>query len=289
MDTPTAAFDLDGHASEMAAQGYTVIRDFMDADALADYRRELEPFVGAHRGRNDFEGFKTERIYTLIARGRVFEQIATDARLMALIGRFLQPSFLLSASHSISINPGETAQNLHTDDGFYRQPRPRPPIGVSVIGAIDDFTKANGATELVPGSHLWGDQGAPDRPNDPAEIEKMAVPMEIPAGAALVFCGTLIHRGGANVTDKPRLAFTNQYCEPWARPQENFWLSVPREVVREMSPTAQTLLGYDIAPPFLGRVSASHPRKTLAPDWIAPVLAFRSGASLVVRDGDRGN
>ncbi|MFL5298593.1 MAG: phytanoyl-CoA dioxygenase family protein [Phenylobacterium sp.] len=273
MDASTARFDADAHASQIREQGFTVIRDFMDQGRLAAYRAALAPFVETHRGRNDFEGFKTERIYTLIARGKVFEEIATDPRLMALIGRFLQPNFLLSASHSISLNPGETAQSVHSDDNFYRQPRPRPPIGVSVIGAIDDFTKANGATELIPGSHLWGEPGAAGRPNDMAEIEAMLVPMEIPAGAALVFAGTLLHRGGANTTDRPRLAFTNQYCEPWARPQENFWLSVPREQVRRMSPTAQVLLGYEIAPPFLGMVSASHPRKALDPDWVPPIVA----------------
>ena len=278
MDMPTAAFDLDraqidNWATEMDAQRYPVLPALMDAGQLAEYRRALQPYVDFFRGRNDFEGIKTERIYTLIARGQVFEDIATDPRLMALIGRFLQPNFLLSASHSISLNPGETAQSLHTDDGFYRQPRPRPPIGISVIGAIDDFTRANGATEVVPGSHRWGDPGAADRPNDLAEIEKLVVPMEIPAGAALVFFGTLIHRGGANITDRPRLAFTNQYCEPWARPQENFWLSVPREMVREMAPAAQTLLGYEIAPPFLGMVTASHPSKALEPGWVPPVGA----------------
>jgi ectoine hydroxylase-related dioxygenase (phytanoyl-CoA dioxygenase family) len=110
-----------------------------------------------------------------------------------------------------------------------------------------------------------------------AEIEAMLVPMEIPAGAALVFAGTLLHRGGANVTDRPRLAFTNQYCEPWARPQENFWLAVPREQVMAMSHEAQTLLGYEIHPPFLGMVSASHPRKVLEPDWVPPIVAQRPG------------
>jgi len=103
--------------------------------------------------------------------------------------------------------------------------------------------------------------------------------MEIPAGAALVFPGTLLHRGGANVTDRPRLGFTNQYCEPWARPQENFWLSVPRDLVREMSPRAQALLGYEIAPPFLGMVTASHPAKSLEPDWVPPVLTQAPPAS----------
>lgn len=275
MDAPTTRFDADAHAAAMREQGYTVIEDFLDAGRLAAFRAALAPFMGTHHGRNDFEGFKTERIYTLVARAKVFEEIAADERLMALIGRFLQPNFLLSASHAISLGPGETPQSIHSDDGFYRQRRPRAPIGISVIGAIDDFTRANGATEIVPGSHLWGEPGDEGRPNDLAEIEAMLVPMEIPAGAAIVFCGTLLHRGGANVTDKPRLAFTNQYCEPWARPQENFWLSVPREQVREMSPRAQALLGYEIAPPFLGMVTASHPAKTLEPGWVPPIVAQR--------------
>jgi ectoine hydroxylase-related dioxygenase (phytanoyl-CoA dioxygenase family) len=279
MDASSAGFDVAAHAERIRRDGYTVIEGFLSPERLAAFRAALAPFMGAHHGRNDFEGFKTERVYTLIARGKIFEEIAADERLMALIGTFLQPNFLLSASHAISLEPGETPQSIHSDDGFYRQRRPRPPIGISVIGAIDDFTKANGATEIVPGSHLWGEPGDPDRPNDLAEIEAMLVPMEIPAGAALVFAGTLLHRGGANVTDRPRLAFTNQYCEPWARPQENFWLSVPKALVREMSPRAQALLGYEIAPPFLGMVSASHPAKALEPGWIPPVVAQNSSPS----------
>ena len=273
MVAPTAGLNIEAHADEIRTQGFTVIPDLLDAVGLDAFRAALAPFVDTHRGRNDFEGFKTERIYTLIARSKVFEDIAVDPRLLALIGRFLQPNFLLSASHSISLGPGETAQSIHSDDGFYRQPRPRPSIGISVIGAIDDFTRANGATEVIPGSHLWGEPGAAGRPNDMAVIEALLVPMEIPAGAAIVFAGALLHRGGANVTDRPRLAFTNQYCEPWARPQENFWLSVPRERVRAMSPAAQALLGYEIAPPFLGMVTGSHPRKSLEPDWVAPILS----------------
>src|SRR6185436_14818940 len=217
MDQMTARFDADAHAQRMREDGYTVIENFLDPGRLAAFREGLAPFMGSHHGRNDFEGFKTERVYTLVARAPVFQDIAADPRILALIGRFLQPNFLLSASHVIALEPGETAQSIHSDDGFYRQKRPRGPIGISVIGAVDAFTKANGATEIIPGSHLWGEPGDPNRPNDMAEIAKMLVPMEIPAGAALVFMGTLLHRGGANTTDRTRLAFTNQYCEPWAR------------------------------------------------------------------------
>ena len=275
MDLPITRFDADAHAARMREQGYTIIPDFMDAAALAEVRETLAPYADTHQGRNAFEGFKTERIYTLVARGMVFERLTEEPRVLSLLDRFLQPNYLLTASQSICIHPGEAAQSLHTDDGFYRQPRPRPAISYTVIGAIDAFTRENGCTEVVPGSHLWGDPGAPGRPATHAEMEPLLVPLEMPAGAAAVFPGTLVHRGGANRSAAPRLAFTNQYCEPWGRTQENFYLGIPREQVAAMSPRLQTLLGYDIHPTFMGMVSSVHPRKALDPDWVPPVVAQR--------------
>jgi len=267
--------NVQAHLEELDEQGYTLIREFLSADVLRRVRSGLAPYLGSHQGRNAFEGFRTERVYTLVARGRVFWRIALDARVLALCDHYLLPGYLLTASQAINIEPGENAQGIHTDDSFYRQPRPRPAISYTIIAAVDAFTQENGCTEVVPGSHLWGDPGSPNRPNDMAEIEKMLVPMEMPAGAAVVFPGTLLHRGGANRSAKPRLAFTNQYCEGWGRTQENFYLSVPKEMVRAMSPRLQALLGYEIWPSFMGMVTASHPSKALDPDWVPPIVAQR--------------
>ena len=278
MDKPTHRFDADAHAAEIREQGFTVIPDFMDEAALAAFRAALAPFLGSHRGRNDFEGFETERVYTLVARAKVFEALACEPRLMALLSRFLEGNFLLSATHAINLKPGETAQSIHTDDGFYRQPRRAPAVGYSMIGAIDAFTAANGATEVIPGSHLWDDDEIAAHSAAPGGLESLLVPMEVPAGACFVFPGKLLHRGGANRTDKPRLAFTNQYCAGWARPQENFFLSVPKDVVRTMSPRAQALLGYELWPSFMGMVTGSHPKKALAEDFVPPIVAQRPRA-----------
>ena len=275
MDKATARFDADAHAAEMREQGYTVIPDFMDAATLAAVRETLAPYLGSHHGRNDFEGFKTERVYTLVARGKVFEDLTEEPRLLALLDRFLQPGYLLTASQAINIHPGETAQGIHNDDAFYRQPRPRPAISYTVIAAVDPFTQENGCTEVIPGSHLWSDDEIARRRSDPKALAEQLVPMEIPAGACFVFPGTLFHRGGANRSAAPRLAFTNQYCEGWGRTQENFYLAIPKEMVRAMSPRLQALLGYEIWPTFMGMVTASHPLKALAPDWVPPVVAQR--------------
>jgi ectoine hydroxylase-related dioxygenase (phytanoyl-CoA dioxygenase family) len=257
--------DLSRHVADMKRDGYTIVPDVLDARGLADFREGVAPHLGRFTGRNPFEGLATERVYTLVGRGAVFETLAADERILALVGAFLRPGFLLSASHAIDIRPGEAAQGMHFDDSFYPFPRPRAALGVSVIGAIDAFTEENGATVAIPGSHLWGeDYRARAR-------EARTVSFTMPAGAAAVFLGTLIHGAGANRGPAPRLAFTNQYCEPWARTQENFFLGIPRDRAARMAPPLQALLGYAIMPPFMGQVSASHPLKTLEPDWVAPV------------------
>jgi ectoine hydroxylase-related dioxygenase (phytanoyl-CoA dioxygenase family) len=250
----------------MNRDGYTVIADLFDAPTLDEIREGTRPHFGKYRGRNAFEGFTTERIYTLVARGKVFERIAEEPRLLALVGRFLQPNFLLSAAQAICIYPGEAEQGLHHDDSFYRVPRPRPGLSVSMIAAIDDFTAENGATTIVPGSHLW-ESG----PQVMARAHAAKRPAVIRAGSALVFPGTFIHGGGANRSNGSRLALTYQYCEGWLRQQENFFLAIPRDIAKTMSPRLQELLGYSIWPPFMGMVTAHHPQRVFDDDFDIPV------------------
>lgn len=280
-----AGFASARHLAELEAQGYTVIPDFLDAQGLARVRAGLAPHLQSHAGRNHFEGFKTERVYTLVGRGKIFEDIAEDARVMALLDAHLQPGYLLTASQAICIYPGEVAQPVHYDDSFYPVPRPRPSISFSTIVAVDAFTAENGGTEIIAGSHRWTDAevagsynsrdaGAPLR----ADLARQLVPLEMPAGACVLFHGTLMHRGGANRSHAPRLAFSNQYCEPWARTQENFYLGVPPALVRQMSPGVQTLLGYEIMPPFMGHVTASHPTKVLREGYVNVVMGAPRGA-----------
>ena len=256
--TRAEGFDAEAHVERMNRDGFTIIEDFLDARKLQAVRDGLAPHFGTHRGRNPFEGLTTERVYTLVARGKVFEDATEDPRLLALLDAFLAPGYLLSASHAICIYPGEARQDMHFDDSFYPMPRPRGALGVTMICAIDDFTAENGGTAIHPGSHLWGDVKA--------ELAKAGPPisLEMPAGACAVWPGTLVHGAGANRSDKPRRAFTNQYCPPWGRQQENYFLGVPLEMARAMSPRVQALLGYQMNGSIMGQVTGRHPLRALA-------------------------
>jgi ectoine hydroxylase-related dioxygenase (phytanoyl-CoA dioxygenase family) len=153
--------------------------------------------------------------------------------------------------------PGAVRQPAHNDDGFYPIPRPRKPISAALIWALDDFTEDNGATLIYPKSHLWGEFSMAD-----VDASKM-VPAVMPSGSAVFFLGTTVHGAGANHTDKPRLAATTQYCEPWARQQENYSLAISRERARMCSETVQRLLGYSMYLSFIGFVNGRDPIRLL--------------------------
>ncbi|HEY1752631.1 MAG TPA: phytanoyl-CoA dioxygenase family protein [Caulobacteraceae bacterium] len=272
-------FDLEGHMRRLESDGMTVIEDYMSAEQIERFREGLAPYLGTYRGRNPFEGLTTERVYTLVGRGAVYEEIAADHRLLAILDRLLMPFYLLSANHAICIYPGEKAQGLHTDDSFYPFPRPRPAFSISTIGAIDPFTAENGGTVMYRGSHKWDARRVQAmaeavRRGQRTEDAEARFRLAMPAGAICIFHGTLVHGAGANTTDAPRLAYTNHYCEPWARPQENFDLGVPKEKVRAMSRDLQILLGYELRNPgsIMGQVGGYNPAKTLDPDFVLPVL-----------------
>jgi len=237
--------------------GYVIWENLLDTEECRQIREVVRPWL-EHTGRNSFEGLRTQRIYSVLSRTRVCDRLVDNPRVLAVLDQLLMPNYLLSALQAINIQPGETAQLAHHDDGFYPIPRPRAPLTAATIWAIDDFTADNGATMVIPGSHRWG-----QRPPNP---EDQAISVVMPAGSCVFFVGTLWHGGGANNTTRERLAVTAQYCQPWLRPMEAFTLSISREIARTVSDDIRRMLGYSIHPPFVGAVDGLHPLRLLETD-----------------------
>jgi len=190
--TATAPDPLAAELDALAVDGFVVLARVLGADEISSIRTALEPHLqGRHFGRNRFEGLRTQRVYALCAKGRVFADLVSHPRVLRLLDHLLEPNYLLSAALAIHLGAGSEAQQFHADDGSYHIPRPRPPVGGSSIWALDDFTAENGATEVIPGSHRWGDERP--TPDDP-RADKIVMPV----GSVAVFLGMLWHRGGAN-------------------------------------------------------------------------------------------
>ena len=259
--TTIAPETVSAELSALDVDGFVILERVLGREELARIRTALEPHLQATPlGRNRFEGLRTRRVYALCAKDRAFADLVSHPRVLRLLDHILEPNYLLSAAIAIHLGPGSEAQEFHADDLSYHIPRPRPAVGVTTIWAIDDFTADNGATEVIPGSHRWGEE----RPTPPDVRARKII---MPAGSVVVFPGTLWHRGGANTTDQPRLAITPQYCQPWARQFENMSLAVPLDVAASYPRRVQELLGFSIHPPLMGYVNGLHPARLIDPDY----------------------
>lgn len=258
-------YDRAAALSAILSTGYVVIKGLLTADAVREIKHALQPWLNGDKfGRNDFEGLRSERVYALLAKSSALAQIIEHPQVLSLIDQLLPPHYLLSAALAINVHPGETPQRWHIDDSSSQLPgpRPHPYLGVSTIWALDDFTSTNGATEVLPGSHLWDDSQVSAAFSSQDSLKP--TPVLMPAGSAVVFLGNLAHRGGANNSMGTRLGITPQYCAPWLRQLENMVLAVPPELAGQYSTRVQELLGYNtIDPGFMGYVDGMHPRRLI--------------------------
>lgn len=250
-----AATSVDEVVETLDRDGFAIVEGVLSPDEAIARRNELTRILEeTPTGRNDFEGFKTRRIYNLFGKTRVFDEPATHPLLLGALDRILK-SYHLSAPVGIEIGPGETAQPLHRDDSIYPIRRPHDELVINTMWALDDFTEENGATHVVPGSHKWVEE----RPSADSPVVRAAMPR----GSVMFFLGSVFHGGGANNSDRPRLGVILEYCVGWLRQQETHILGVPKDVVRTLPERLQELLGYNIHPPFVGYVDGRHPRKVL--------------------------
>jgi len=245
--------DLKAAKADLDALGYCLIQNALSPEEVADYKARAAELAGKSGG-----------VMNLIGRDERFLDLAQHPVALALADHQLGPEFLLSGSNAIIQRPGAPAQRLHNDQAFAPPPWPYP-LTMNIVWMLDDFTAANGATRLIPGSHLWScathrgvrtfhdwlDQPVFLDPEGGTVGEDVAqpIPIEAPAGTALVMDGRVWHQAGPNSTaDQRRHGVQTYFCRPHMRQQTVFHLSLPRDLLEraQQSPLLKRLLGFDV-------------------------------------------
>lgn len=203
----------------------------------------------------------------LLNKGEPFIELTQHRLAMSLIEHLLGADYLISCIDAQIQHPGAGTMPLHTDQWWMPRPQrpgvrpPRPaearrnagsgldptpsrepiaPLAVAnVMWMVTDFTEANGATRVVPGSHLSGRE--PD-PSVPHKVPSVAAAG--PAGTAFAFDGRIWHGAGANTTNEARYGITTVGCGPQFRPLENYTRGLRPEVFARLSPAILRRLGF---------------------------------------------
>jgi ectoine hydroxylase-related dioxygenase (phytanoyl-CoA dioxygenase family) len=228
-------------AKALRADGAVIIDDVAPPGLLDRVASELAPVLEVTpTGPDDFSGRNTRRAGALIARSPASRELVMHPLILATADDFLSHAtdYQLHLTQAIAIGPDSPAQHIHRDQwafDFFRFPSGYE-VQCNTIWALTDFTEANGATRVVPGSNQ-----AEDRLQF-SQADSVAA--EMSRGSVLVYSGSVYHGGGANQTDGVRIGINITYCLGWLRQEENQYLSVPREVAATLPVEMLKLMGY---------------------------------------------
>jgi ectoine hydroxylase-related dioxygenase (phytanoyl-CoA dioxygenase family) len=253
------ATDIAGHLERIEDQGYTIVEDAIDVGFVAALNEDLlrlELELGIVPASNTFEGTHTTRIYNLLAHGPDFEEVPVHPAILPICEGVLDEGLLVSSLSSIAIGPDESPQPIHADDQIIPLPKPHPPTVCNTMWALTEFTEANGATRIIPGSHK-----ADASPDLLSHYD--SIPAEMAKGSVLVWHGSLWHGGGANTTQRRRVGIAMNYCAGYIRQQENQQLGLPLTTVRQFSLRLQQLVGYGVYSGLIGHIDKKVPANLL--------------------------
>jgi ectoine hydroxylase-related dioxygenase (phytanoyl-CoA dioxygenase family) len=231
--------------------GAVIVDDLAPPGTVEAILAEMRPYIDATPpGSDGFSGRRTRRSGALVARSPASHALIRHPLVLDVTGRLLHraSSYQLHLTQTIAIGPGEPAQAIHRDEwafDFFPFPADHH-VQCNTIWALTDFTEANGATRVVPGSQDW-----------PARHDLTVddtVPAEMTARSVILYTGKVYHGGGANTSEADRIGLNLTYDVGWLRQEENQYLSVPLEVARTLDDEFLRLIGYRIGAYALGYV-----------------------------------
>ena len=236
----------------LARSGAVIIDGLFGPDDLQRVYGELRPHLDAAvPAGGDFFGHATKGIPGALAKAPAFATFVVHPLLLGVADEVLLPAattYQLQISTAQEVWAGGADQPLHRDEQVYGPvldygpDAPQYVLGVIVAGT--DFTRANGATRVAPGSHAWPEDRRP-APDD-------AVPAEMTAGSAMIYFGRTVHGAAVNTTSGPRMAFIFGYSVGWLRQEENLLVECPPDIVAALPERVQQLVGYQAYSPILG-------------------------------------
>jgi ectoine hydroxylase-related dioxygenase (phytanoyl-CoA dioxygenase family) len=235
--------------------GYVIIKDVLTKDTVETINKELERIIKEYKIEKcvtPFEGRNTIRVYNPLNKSDIFNNLVLEDSILAAAEHFLGEDLLVSSVTPIIRYPGEVDQDLHTDDAFFGFERPHRMLAINVLYALTDFTKENGGTWVVPGSH-----NNPDHPTQ--EDIKQSITAEVKSGGVVIYNASTWHGGGANHSNLPRAFCSVYYSLGCLRQEENLVLSIDEKRMKSFPQRLKQLCGYSAYKGLVGHVDRMDP------------------------------
>jgi ectoine hydroxylase-related dioxygenase (phytanoyl-CoA dioxygenase family) len=244
MHMTQASINLQANVDEFLERGFTVIPDVLSPADIETGRRLLTEIFEKERevaGKRGWRNATYQVSYMMVGKHEFFRALPFNPITLSFVRAILGEDCILSSLNGLTMAPGGPNQNLHLDQAEHT---PGIVININATHTLDDFTKENGATRIVPFSHK---QSGKNRHFD--DFEGKTVQIEAPAGSLIAFNGGAIHAGSANRTNSLRRCLHAFYTRPWIRPQWDFKRSLPSEIIKTLTNEQRRLFGFEAHEP----------------------------------------
>ena len=197
--------------------GYLTFPGFFSAEIVQSFRDRLAQLSAAEQNRGQVdEGFQagTIMLLDLVNKDPMFDVCFTHPRILAAIYHVIQSDFKLSSLVHRCVLPGGGQQPLHPDwhpEWWRDRKQPSDHFSCNSLWMLDDFTADNGATRVVPGSHL-GLTSPEDEMPDPEQPHPREIRLLGKAGTVVIFTGHTWHSGVKNDSSMHRRSVLAYYC-----------------------------------------------------------------------------
>jgi ectoine hydroxylase-related dioxygenase (phytanoyl-CoA dioxygenase family) len=231
--------DLDTYVAEFLDQGFTVIPHVLSPQQVATGRQLLTELFEREREVATQRGWRNQTYqcaYMLPGKHDFFRKLPANPRTLGFVRKILGDDCILSSLNGLTMAPGGPNQALHLDQA---EPTPGIVININATHTLDDFTKENGATRIVPRSHA-----RTGRHRNFADEESNTIQIEAPAGSLIAFNGGAIHAGSANKTQSLRRCLHAFYTRPWVKAQWDYKRSFRPEMIASLSDDEKRLFGF---------------------------------------------
>jgi len=251
------ANDLEQCVAELDAFGFTVIPPekiapaaFHDRlrQAILDVheRRTGHRVKAAELGAASLEGDRPLAIHwSLLGEDPVFEEAVMNPIVYTMARYLCGKSVLLSDAIALIKRRDPTPTHmLHIDQAGTPPPLPPYQQVINITWALTDYTQANGALAMVPGSHRYGRMPMPyeeDFLGNDAPVR--AVPVECPAGSLIIWGGTTWHASFPRSADGLRITLIMAFCRGYMMQVRDFRRETPQEVLDRNDEAFAQLLG----------------------------------------------
>lgn len=233
MNVSSVSPELERETAFYIRWGYLVIDDALNADQVEVLRSALDDTFARNRSTFTHQLLEEDDRFAFL-----LDHEPVLSRMKAILGTCVQ----LHSATARTTMPGEQEQSWHRDHPWPIDPRSTPygafPSQINCGYYVDELTEENGPIVIVPGSHRVPFLPPVGHVRFPNEKRVLAKP-----GQAVLFDGSLFHRGAANRSNAARRVCLMCYQNAWMKSRETFAGARMRKLREAGSPEVKLLLG----------------------------------------------